>query len=321
VNDRKTVLVLTNSTDLTANAVIYELEARGTSVVRCDLADFPLSLSMGVSLQNDGWDGALYSSTESLNVADIRSVYYRRPAPFRLPQGLTEDASIFAQLEARAGFLGVLASLRCRWMNPPAKEIAAAYKPVQLAHAASLGLRPPASLITNDPAKVREFISLIGPPVLYKGIGRDLASDPAMVPAAATRIVLEDEIDDSIRMTAHLFQEFLTKSHEVRVTVVGRQMLAVEIHASSDAARLDWRTDYDSLSYRITAVPEDVRSRIIALMDRFGLIFSALDFVVTPEGEWRFLELNPNGQWLWLASETGLPVAEAIAEELTLPLG
>jgi hypothetical protein len=37
---------------------------------------------------------------------------------------------------------------------------------------------------------------------------------------------------------------------------------------------------------------------------------------VTPEGEWVFLEVNPNGQWAWLQDETGLPIASAIADAL-----
>ena len=39
------------------------------------------------------------------------------------------------------------------------------------------------------------------------------------------------------------------KQYEVRLTVIGEQMFPVAIHAGSDAARLDWRTDYASLTY------------------------------------------------------------------------
>src|SRR6266851_4864116 len=42
----------------------------------------------------------------------------------------------------------------------------------------------------------------------------------------------------------------------------------------------------------------------------------ALDFLVTPEGKWVFLEINPNGQWAWIEEETGLPIAAAIADAL-----
>ncbi len=44
--------------------------------------------------------------------------------------------------------------------------------------------------------------------------------------------------------------------------------------------------------------------------------FGAFDFSVTPDGRWWFLECNPAGQWGWLAEQTRLPIAEAIADEL-----
>ncbi len=286
-------------------------------MVRCDVADFPLALTLNATLGNDAWTGAIDTLAGSFDLETVRSVYYRRPTSFNFPEHLTGDARVFAELEARAGLFGILASLRCRWINSPTSEIAAAYKPIQLARAASVGLRPPASIITSDPNRAKAFISLLDGPALYKGLGRALAPDPATVPSAATRIVEEDEIDESIGMTAHLFQEFLDKSYEVRVTVVGRRMFAVEIHAWSDAARLDWRTDYAALTYSPTSVSQRLQSRISALMHGFGLVFGALDFVVTQDGDWRFLELNPNGQWLWLAAETGLPIAEAIGNELS----
>jgi hypothetical protein len=52
------------------------------------------------------------------------------------------------------------------------------------------------------------------------------------------------------------------------------------------------------------------------LHSEFGLVYSASDFAITPDGEWVFLEMNPNGQWGWLEEEAGLPIGEALAEEL-----
>lgn len=52
---------------------------------------------------------------------------------------------------------------------------------------------------------------------------------------------------------------------------------------------------------------------------RLGLRFGALDFLVTPSGEWYFLEVNPNGQWAWIEQETGLPISSAIADALIAP--
>lgn len=109
----------------------------------------------------------------------------------------------------------------------------------------------------------------------------------------------------------------MEKAYEVRLTVVDDMWFAIRIDSGSDAAELDWRTDYDNLSYSVVAAPDQVREAVRRLMDRLRLRFGALDFIVTARGEWVFLEINPNGQWAWLQDATGLPIAAAIADALT----
>jgi hypothetical protein len=62
-----------------------------------------------------------------------------------------------------------------------------------------------------------------------------------------------------------------------------------------------------------------VRAGVRRFMHEFGLSFGAFDFSVDVAGQWWFLECNPAGQWGWLAEETGLPIADAIADELLAP--
>jgi len=52
------------------------------------------------------------------------------------------------------------------------------------------------------------------------------------------------------------------------------------------------------------------------LLEKFQLNFGAIDMVLTPNDEYVFLELNPNGQWLWLEHLTGLPISEEMAKLL-----
>jgi hypothetical protein len=59
-----------------------------------------------------------------------------------------------------------------------------------------------------------------------------------------------------------------------------------------------------------------VGAAIHRLMERLELNFASLDMIVTPDGEFVFLELNPNGQWLWLESEVGLPLVATMADLL-----
>jgi D-alanine-D-alanine ligase-like ATP-grasp enzyme len=97
---------------------------------------------------------------------------------------------------------------------------------------------------------------------------------------------------------------------------VGEEFFAVEIHADSDAGRLDWRSDYASLRYLKTRVPQAVKERVTEFMKYFGIVFGAFDFVITPNGDWRFLEVNPNGQWSWLEHHVDVEISEAIADLL-----
>lgn len=133
-----------------------------------------------------------------------------------------------------------------------------------------------------------------------------------------TTPVAVGDVDESVRLTAHLLQERIDKRYEVRLTVVDDVFLAARIDAGSNAAAVDWRADYEALAYAPLAdVPSGVRAGVSALMGRLGLRFGTFDFIVTPDDRWVFLEINPNGQWAWIEDATGLPIAASIADALT----
>jgi hypothetical protein len=86
---------------------------------------------------------------------------------------------------------------------------------------------------------------------------------------------------------------------------------------SVTAARQDFRTRYETLTYEITSVPADVADSCHAYLKALGLELGVFDFAVTDDGAWWFLECGPGSQWAWLQEETGAPIADAIADTLT----
>jgi len=64
----------------------------------------------------------------------------------------------------------------------------------------------------------------------------------------------------------------------------------------------------------VIEVPEHVRDGIVRYLKVAGLSFSAFDFVVRPDGEWRVYEANGPGMWGRLAEECGLPIAQGDAQ-------
>ncbi|WP_424644489.1 ATP-grasp ribosomal peptide maturase [Embleya sp. AB8] len=315
-----TVVVITAQHDATADPVVLALSERGVDVVRFDTAEFPARATLAASLTGSGWGGALHVGTRTIDLDSVTSVWWRRPGEFRLPEEWTATTRAFAASEARAGLLGVLGSLPVRWINHPAANLAVNYKPMQLAVAATAGLDPPATIITTDPIQARtftEYHNAAGREVIYKALGGGVytADSAAAIP---TTVVDPATLDDSISSTAVLLQERIKKAYEVRLTVVGRRMFAAAIHAGSDATRLDFRADYGALTYGRVSIPERIVTGVTALMERFGLLFGALDFAVSPDGRWRFFEINANGQYHWLEQHLpDLGITDALVDALS----
>ena len=60
-------------------------------------------------------------------------------------------------------------------------------------------------------------------------------------------------------------------------------------------------------------LPDEIRSSCLRLVRALNLRFGAIDLVLTPDGQYYFLEINPNGQWLWLEDKLGFPITNDIA--------
>ncbi len=51
-------------------------------------------------------------------------------------------------------------------------------------------------------------------------------------------------------------------------------------------------------------------------MKILNLTYGALDFIVTNDNQWYFLEINPMGQFLWIEDLTNLQISKEIANWL-----
>ncbi|MEV6759465.1 ATP-grasp ribosomal peptide maturase [Streptomyces sp. NPDC051105] len=313
------VLVIAARDDWPTDRVVKALTDGGAEVFRMDTAEFPLDLTLAGRIDaRQGWSGGLTNPRRAVDLADITAVYYRTPNAFSLPLTMSGPERRFASAQARSGLGGIITALDCRWVSHPAAMSRAEYKPLQLATARACGLTIPPTLITNSPDAVRTFVGDVGGRVICKPVASPVLIEDDQLKTVYTRKVAEDDLADlrGIETTAHLFQAWVDKAHEVRLTIVGHRLFAAEVHAGSDTAYIDWRSDYASLTYRVAEVPDSVAVGARSYMDRLELRFAAMDFIIGPDGTWTFLEANPCGQWDWIEHHTGLPVAQAIADEL-----
>ncbi len=310
-----TVLILSEEYDPSVDRVVATLTGRDIPVFRADLGWFPQTLVLDAELGGNEWTGFLRTPHREVRLADLRSVWCRNPTVFAFPDDLSRARRQHAEREARLGVGGVLATLPVTWMNHPQRDADHAYKPRQLAMAARCGLTVPRTLITNDAEAVRRFADYAPHGLVTKVLGANIIHEDGHRKFASTSRVDVADLT-GVEHTAHQFQDWVPKAYEVRLIAVGTEQFAVGIHTDDPDAHLDWRTNYDALTYDSVRIPERIADQVRAFMALAGLMFSALDFVVTPDGDWVFLESNSVGQYGWLTPTLGTAVSDAIADHL-----
>src|SRR5439155_6611870 len=101
---------------------------------------------------------------------------------------------------------------------------------------------------------------------------------------------------DTLAHCPGIFQEFVEKAYELRVTIFGRTCIAARI---SEQDEVDWRTTY-KMKLQPYELPDAVRAKLVEFMHELGLVMGSLDLIVTKAGEYVFLEVNEQGQFLWV---------------------
>ncbi|MGW8992785.1 ATP-grasp ribosomal peptide maturase [Streptomyces zhihengii] len=314
MSDRRPVLVVTEVDDVTADLVITALNRQKVPVARFNPADIGAALTVSARFGSGPASvaGQLRTPSRTVDLAEVRSVYWRRPV-WPVFAELQHDDARFAAAQTRYGLAGTLYALDGPlWVNHPLRNAAADYKPAQLAVAQRLGLRVPPTLVTNDPDEARCFVSSYEQ-VIFKTLRwTPYQRDGVPVTGWADR-VSATEIDERVSVVPHLFQTVVDKTGDLRVLIVGRDVFAVHI----ESGMLDWRKNYSNLAYCVVDLPNCVEEMLFAYLKHFGLVSGSFDFAVDKTGDLWWLELNPNGQWGWLEERTGLAMSAAFADLLT----
>lgn len=134
------VLIFATKDDITVDRVLLMLGERGVPVVRCDTADIPHGVSLDATFTGGRWKGCLHSGTRTVDLADIRSIWNRSTRHGRWPARMSDAERRHADLETRLAFGGVLADLPVHWINHPAAQADADFKPRELRMADACGL-------------------------------------------------------------------------------------------------------------------------------------------------------------------------------------
>ncbi|HSX59828.1 MAG TPA: hypothetical protein VLF18_06485 [Tahibacter sp.] len=323
------ILIVTRRADIHADLVVERIAARGHRPFRLNLDEFPAAFGVDLAFAGGRWQGALTyrPGGDVLAPDDIGAVWTRKPADFAFEStDLGPQEKAYAAEETEHVLLGLLHSLDCRWMSHPAAVRAAQWKGEQLLRAARMGFRVPASLIANAPEPVHRFRAAVGGDIVFKTmaspfLGADkVEPDDCVATGVATTRITDDYLDmlDSLREVPCFFQDHIAKAYELRVTVIGDRVFAARIHSQDDArTRTDYRDFSAAIRYDAFDLPADVAQRCRDFVHSYGLTYGALDLIVTPAGDYVFLENNPGGQFLFVEQLVPeLRMIDAVADYL-----
>lgn len=295
------VLIICEPADVHASAVAWALEKCGIEAIRWHPAP-PWASPGEVRFESGRVDYSFAGKGGEIRPSSIDAVWRRRPSRPVFPPGLRESDRQASRYEL-AAFHGGVQELLPRdilWANPPAAQQSANFKLRQLAAAIEVGLTIPRTLVTDDASQARAFVaSEPEGQVIYKPFYSFHWQRDGRLYQSVTTPVAEADLHDpqALLWSPGIFQKFVPKACELRVSLFGRTCIAARIF---DQDPVDWRTRQSDMKVAPFDLPEIVERRLHALMDALGLVMGMADLIVTPDGDYVFLEINEQGQFLWV---------------------
>lgn len=317
------VLIVSTKLDISTDAVVRALASRGARCTRLNSEDAPFDIRLTTRIESCRVSTQIAGNERCVTPAmldGVSSIWYRRVRAPARPEEMGVGVYDFCVRESRSALMGMLLARTERVMSPPASIWRAEHKLLQLVAAREAGLTVPDTVFTNDPEEVRAAFSRFHGQMIAKPVRTGFVDYGDEQHAVFTTRILAEHLDqvESARWSPAIYQPLIPKRCDVRVTAVGHDLFVAEIDSQSDpAATIDWRHTQDpQLPHRRADLPIEVRSGVRRLLDGLGLAYGALDFVRTPDDHYVFLEVNPNGQWLWLDDKLEFDITGSIVRWL-----
>ncbi|MCX2429851.1 hypothetical protein [Pedobacter sp. GR22-10] len=158
--------------------------------------------------------------------------------------------------------------------------------------------------------------------IICKGMaeGISIMTKEVMIFGQRTEEITSDAISDFPDSFSPTFvQKLIDKAFELRVFFFNHQIHSLACFTQANKiSQIDGRTvDAERPQRRVVFnLPEDLKVKITMLAEKLKLNYGSFDFIVTPDHEFYFLEVNPYGQYGFLSKHGNFYLEKAIAEFL-----
>ncbi len=307
------ILFITNRDDISVNYLISKLKLKTKSYLRINSEDINI-IDFNI---NPKGEFNLNINNKNYNLKNVMSVVFKR-TPLKFDFDKQDSNQTYLNNERKHFFEGLYLCLsKAKWINPMFSTHIAERKIFQLNQANKLGLKTPDSIITNNPILADKFLQKHDKSII-KPISNGLQIVNENIYSIYTSEIEKDFFRSyenfNLFETPVFLQERIENESDIRVVVINENVFAIRIQ-KNDPLEVDWRKPEVIKTYDNIRLPNELSNLLIKLNKSFGLIYSAIDLIKKPDGQYIFLEINPVGEWVWLESELKLNISETLIKE------
>ena len=313
------IVIFTHRRATEADRVIRQLRVDGADPLRVNTGIDEAVVT--IRIDDSGTYAHALCDGRIINPSDVLAAWLHQPPPLNplASPAVGDVAAESSRMRMWEAFFGLIPCNR--WITPPVQLAAAGSKAVQYRHAVELGVPIPATLISNEPESVRSGAAEL-PLTKYLGDTNQLWRVGDQGYAALTVEVALDDVDDETIVRSPAIHQARVRSHlEIRAVAIAAQSPTVgsvfAASATKPAGLTDIRIAPDGIArYAPCDLPSNVRSQLFRLLETLGVGYCSADFILTPEGQYVFLDLNATGAWWWIDDLYRGAVTMAIADAL-----
>lgn len=186
--------------------------------------------------------------------------------------------------------------------------------------AKEVGIRVPKSIVTNNKKDAIHFLTFNN-----ESIVKPLSNGSYFRKGNVTFKMLTRKIKNNNFNNIHenfvpsFLQEYITKEYEIRTFFWFGEFYSMAIFSQeNEKTQVDFR-NYDKLKPNRTVpykLPIKIENKISALMDKLDLETGSIDLIKSMDGDYVFLEVNPNGQFSMVSHPCNYFLEELVAKKL-----
>jgi hypothetical protein len=329
------ILIITNKGDIHCNPVIKHLQRNGDKYFRLNTESLLTDYLISFSYKDQSVDLHIENKIngKTLSSKEVISVWERRPNSPVLPEISNEKIKLVVEDEAneltkwiRHFFINCRMIGSSVWDRPNESKLRQMDVASRVINELRSEIKLPHTLLTNSKKDLEQF-SNNKKEIVLKPISADglMLDDKLEIPFTSRKVNSKNInviTQDDLELCPSFMQEYVEKNYELRITVIGEKILCCKIDSQKlpkGNGREDWREGYEHGLSEVEEwidCPDEIQEFIILYMQKMNLNFGCFDFIYAKNNSFYFLECNPNGQWMWLEEDLGIPISESIANFL-----